>query len=64
MPGSEGGTLGEAAVGGGEGDQVHAVEFLTQVAPGVAGPSFRDAGEKQCQPTQLDVGAMRSSRWW
>ena len=47
----------DAAVGGGEGDQVHAVEFVAQVAPGVAGAGFRDADEKQCQPTQLDVGA-------
>ena len=37
--------------GGGEGDQVHAVEFVTQVTPGVAGAGFRDADEKQCQPT-------------
>ena len=51
VPAGEGGALGDAAVGGGEGDQVHAVEFVTQVAPGVAGAGFRDADEKQCQPT-------------
>jgi len=28
-----------------------------EVAPGVAGAGFRDAGEQQCQPTQLDVCA-------
>jgi hypothetical protein len=53
----EGGALRDAAVGGGQGDQVHAVEFVTQVAPGVAGAGFGDPDEKQCQPTQLDVGA-------
>jgi len=47
----EGRALGDAAVGGGEGDQVHAVEFVAQVAPGVAGAGFRDTDEKQCEPT-------------
>ena len=47
----EGRALRDAAVGGGEGDQVHAVEFVAQVAPGVAGAGFGHADEKQCQPT-------------
>ena len=47
----EGRALRDAAVGGGEGDQVHAVKFVAQVAPGVAGAGFRDPDEKQCQPT-------------
>ena len=36
---------------------MHAVEFVAQVAPGVAGAGFGDADEQQCQPTQLDVSA-------
>ena len=31
-------------------DQVHAVEFLAQVAPGVAGGGFGGADQQQCQP--------------
>ena len=48
------------AVGGGEGDQVHAVEFVAEVAPGVAGGVVGvvgDADQQQRQPAQLDVGA-------
>lgn len=50
------GALRDPAVGGGEGDQVHPVEFVAQVAPGVAGGGLGDADEKQRQPAQLDVG--------
>jgi hypothetical protein len=57
LPAGEGGALRDAPVGGGQGDQVHAVEFVAQVAPGVAGAGFGDPDEQQCQPTQLDVGA-------
>jgi hypothetical protein len=52
----EGRALGDAALGGGQGDQVHAVQFVAQVAPGVTGAGFGDPDKKQCQPTQLDVG--------
>lgn len=51
----QGGTLGDTAVCGGQGDQVHAVEFVAQVAPGITGAGFGDPDEQQCQPTQLDV---------
>ena len=45
-----GGTLRDVAVAGGQGDQVHAVEFVAQVAPGVAGSVLGDTDEKQCKP--------------
>ena len=32
------------------GDQVRAVEFVTQVAPGVVGGVLGDTDEKQCEP--------------
>lgn len=40
---------------GGERDEVHAVEFVAQVAPGVAGFGFGDAEQQQRQPAELDV---------
>jgi hypothetical protein len=49
--------LRDLAVGGGEGDQVHPVEFVPQVAPRVAGGGLGDPDEQQRQPAQLDVGA-------
>ena len=51
------GALGDPAVGGGEGHQVHPVEFAPQVAPGVTGGGLGDPDEQQRQPAQLDVGA-------
>src|SRR5262249_14790760 len=48
---------GDAPVGGGEGDQVHAFQFVPQVAPGVAGGVLGDPDQQQGQPAQLDVGA-------
>jgi hypothetical protein len=36
---------------------VHPVEFVSQVAPGVAGGGLGDPDEQQRQPAQLDVGA-------
>jgi hypothetical protein len=36
---------------------VHPVEFVAQVAPGVAGGVLGDADEQQGEPAQLDVGA-------
>lgn len=47
LPGGEDGALRDAALGGGQGDQMHAVEFLAQVAPGVAGGGFGDPHEQQ-----------------
>ena len=40
----EGRALGDAVIGGGQGDQVDAVEFVAQVAPGVTGAGFRRPG--------------------
>ena len=51
------GTLGDLAVAGGEGDQVHPVEFVADVAPGVAGGVLDHPQEQQRQPAKLDVGA-------
>jgi hypothetical protein len=56
LAGGGGGALGDLAVGGGEGDQVHTVEFVAEVAPEVAGGVLGDA-DQQRQPAQLDVGA-------
>jgi len=38
------GALGDLAVGGGQGDQVHPVEFVADVAPGVAGGVLGEPG--------------------
>jgi hypothetical protein len=52
-----GGALGDVAVGGGQGDQVHTVQFVADVAPGVAGGVLDHPDQQQCEPAQLDVGA-------
>jgi hypothetical protein len=49
--------LRDLAVGSAKGDQGHPVEFVAQVAPGVAGGILDDPDEQQRQPAQLDVGA-------
>ena len=41
----------------GQGDLVHPVELVAEVAPGVAGVGLGDADEEQGQPAQQDVGA-------
>jgi hypothetical protein len=41
--------LRDAPVPGGEGDQVHSVQFVTDVAPGVTGAGFHDVNEQQSQ---------------
>ena len=41
------GDVAVAAVAGGEGDQVHAVQLVAGVAPGVAGGGLDDADEEQ-----------------
>jgi hypothetical protein len=51
-----GGALRDAAVGGGQGDQVHAVELVAQVAPGVADCGFGDADEQQREPAERGRG--------
>src|SRR5512143_821134 len=50
-------TLGDATCLGGQGDQMHPVEFVAQVEQGVAGRVLGDADEQQAEPAQLDVGA-------
>ncbi len=37
LPGGGGRALRDVSVGGGQGDQVHAVKFVADVAPGVVG---------------------------
>jgi len=44
-------------VAGGQGDQVHAVQLVAGVAPGVAGGVLHHPDQQQDQPAQLDVGA-------
>jgi hypothetical protein len=51
------GALGYLPVRGGQGDQVHSVEFVAGVAPGVVGGVLDDRDEQQRQPAQLDVAA-------
>jgi len=57
VPGGQCGALGGPAVGGGQGDQVQAVELVTDVAPGVTDGGLDDPDEQQRQPAQLHVGA-------
>ena len=49
--------LGDAAVAGLEGDQVHAVELVADVAPGVLRLVLDGADEQEREPAELDVGA-------
>lgn len=51
------GALSDAPIRGLESDQVHAVELLANVAPGVAGVVLGDPDQQQAEPAQLDVGA-------
>src|SRR5664279_5504456 len=52
---SGGRALGHPSLGRLHGDQVHAVELVTDVAPGVAGAVLDDPHEKQPEPTELDA---------
>lgn len=49
--------LGDPAVAGGEGDQVAAVEFEADVAPGVADGVLDDPDQQQRELAQLAAGA-------
>ncbi len=53
--GGQRGALGNTAVVGGEGDQVHPVEFVVEVATGVPGGVLDDP--EQGQQAQPDAGA-------
>ena len=44
-----------AGRGGGQGDQVHPVELVAGVAPGVAGGVLDDPDQQQREPAELDV---------
>src|SRR4051812_21830774 len=55
--GEGGGAAPDGAGLAGEGAQVHAVELVAQVAPGVAGGGLGEADEQQGQPAQQHVGA-------
>lgn len=48
------GPLRDLSVGGRAGDQVHPVEFVAGVAPGVVGGVRDHSQEQQCEPAQLD----------
>lgn len=50
-------TLGDSALCSGEGDQVHAVELASDVAPRVSNLDLGNAQDEQCQPAQLHMGA-------
>src|SRR5680860_1447637 len=49
--------LGDVALGGGQGDQVHPVELVGDVAAGVAGGVLDGPDQQQREPAQLDVAA-------
>ena len=49
--------LGHPSFGGLHGDQVHAVELVAHVPPGVAGAVLDDPHEKESEPAELDVAA-------
>src|SRR6266566_1690283 len=51
------GALRNVAVGGGQRDEVHTVEFVADVAPGVVGGVLDHPEQQQREPAQLDVGA-------
>src|SRR5439155_4424381 len=57
LGGGEAGGLLDVAGGAGEGDEVQALEFAAQVAPGVAGLALCEADQQQRQPADQDVRA-------
>ena len=50
------GALGDGSRAGRKRDEVHAVQFVAEVAPRVAGLGLGDAEEQQREPAELDVG--------
>ena len=48
--------LRDAALIGPEGDEVHALELVSDVSPGVAGCVLDDSDEEQPEPAELDMG--------
>ncbi len=57
MPGGQLRALSDSAVAGGQTDQVHPVELVADVAPGVVGDVFHHPQQQQREPAQLDVRA-------
>src|ERR1035437_6578219 len=57
LAGSQGGALCDRALRGGQGDQVHPVELVADVAPGVAGGVLGDPDEQQGEPAEVNVAA-------
>src|SRR5665811_2593221 len=57
LPGCGGRALCDLTLGGGQGDQVHPVEFVADVAPGLIGGVLDHPKQQQGQPAQLDVRA-------
>jgi hypothetical protein len=49
--------LGDASLGGLEGDEVHPVELVANVAPGVADTVLDDPDKQQREPAELDVAS-------
>ncbi len=47
----------DASLRGLHGDEVHAVQLVTDVAPGVAGAVLDDADDQQREPAELDVAS-------
>ena len=47
--------LGDAALDGFHRYEVHAVELVAHIAPGVAGPVLDDTDQQQTEPARLDV---------
>jgi len=57
LSGGEHGALIDVPAGGGEGEQVQAVEFVWDVAPGLVGGVRDHPHQQQRKPAELDVRA-------
>src|SRR5665213_2400737 len=57
LTGGGGRPLGHPSFGRLHGDEMHAVELVADVAPGVAGAVFDDPYEEQSEPAELDVAS-------
>src|SRR5665213_3663507 len=57
LTGGGGRPLGHASFGRLHGDEMHAVELVADVAPGVAGAVLDDPHEQQPEPAELDVAS-------
>ena len=64
VAGGELAALGDLPVGGGEGDEVEAFEFIADVAPGVADVVSATRSNSKASHCSCTWARMRSSRWW